>query len=61
MVALKQIAIKITYEDFFLEIISEFNGIRFRYEELLNDYDHHINRLENYIGIEEFRLRTEII
>lgn len=56
-VALKQIATKIAYEDFFLEIISEFNGIRFRYEELLNDYDHHINRLENYIGIEEFELR----
>lgn len=56
-VALKQIATKIAYEDFFLEIISEFNGIRFRYEELLNDYDHHVNRLENYIGIEEFRLR----
>jgi hypothetical protein len=57
LIALKQIAIKITYEDFFLEIISEFNGIRFRYEELLNDYDHHINRLENYIGIKEFKLR----
>jgi len=56
-IALKQIAIKITYEDFFLEIISEFNGIRVRYEELLNDYDHNIKRLENYIGIEEFGLR----
>ncbi len=57
LIALKQIAIKITYEDFFLEIISEFNGIRFCYEELLNGYDHHINRLENYIGIKEFKLR----
>ncbi len=56
-VALKQIATKIAYEDFFLEIISEFNGIRFRYEELLNDYGHHVNRIENYIGIEEFGLR----
>jgi hypothetical protein len=56
-VALKQIATRIAYEDFFLEIISEFNGIRFRFEELLNDYDHHVNRLENYIGIEEFGLR----
>jgi len=55
--ALKPIATKIAYEDFFLEIISEFNGIIFRFEELLNDYDSHINRLENYIGIEEFGLR----
>lgn len=56
-VALKYMATMIAYEDFFLDIIKEFNGIRFRYEELLNDYDHHINRLENYIGIEEFGLR----
>ena len=56
-VALKPIVTKIAYEDFFLEIMNEFNGIRFSFEELLNDYDHHINRLENYIGIEEFGLR----
>jgi hypothetical protein len=59
LVAAKQIATNITYNDFFLRIIKEFNGVEFRYEELLNNYDTNINRIEEYVGIEEFGLRDK--